>query len=453
MPSPFDIPEILERIARFVSAEDALSCMLVSKAFTQAFAYPVWYQVDFNIHKKFTKTNPTALTKYGHHTQIIKNLGDINQLHSLLYFDSPKLQNLSLSLITDPEYLASCNDLIRWSKPTLTELQMQHPDGSTRKSQPLVTLDSLGSTAYSSQPSVLVSLSLRWLKMPRESFNVVLRSCPALKQVDMWGTTFLAARNFIDFKHTGVLKFQAIITDIFTNNNSNNPSPLIHFPNLICWITGSDGNIQSFPTQAVKTAVAKWCPKLKTLGSSFTSAQLLPHLIKDVFVTLSSLILAYSNVTQDLILAIIRVQSRWRTLKAYVPRDGYYSEFKNKGMASINDPLPNLGWVFQSLPRLCRNLEHFQFPEHVMNMDEVEIEPWGCKNLQTLYIRFQELDSRDAIEGAIEQWIKRRESNTTDDDKSEETKSWETKLGETESEEAESEDTQSGEEDLGIEER
>ncbi|KAF9102967.1 hypothetical protein BGX27_010792, partial [Mortierella sp. AM989] len=49
------IPEIRKRISRYVTVKDAISCVQVSKDWSNDFVFPIWYAVDFSVHTTFEK--------------------------------------------------------------------------------------------------------------------------------------------------------------------------------------------------------------------------------------------------------------------------------------------------------------------------------------------------------------------------------------------------------------
>ncbi|KAG0088899.1 hypothetical protein BGZ92_005583 [Podila epicladia] len=399
--SPSDVAEILSRVALFVSVKDALSCARVSKAFSQDFAYAIWHCVDFNRHQVFVESHPATISKNGHLIRAVKHIKKQVHLDSLQYLNVCKLRSLNLDMTNDPLFKASCHDLLRRNRNTLTRVVINNADGTKRTSTAFMPLDSLTSTTAAAQSSNLTALTVRWLTLTRESFTAALRSCPALVNIDIWGLTLIPGRFFDEFQHSGVTFLQAMIVDAVTPVS---PPVLAHFPNLKQWATGDDSTPSEFPTLDVKNAIAIWCPHLKEIQTNFTPSPLLYHLLINVFVNLTSLTFDYQHISPDLILAILRYPANWTAIVTYTPRSEFMEEFEETGIPETVDHFQSSGWMIQSLPRFCHRLTTFKMVEHQMDVDELELAPWLCTNLEELAVRIQGLDTRDKIEDAVARW-------------------------------------------------
>ncbi|KAF9157752.1 hypothetical protein BGX21_002734 [Mortierella sp. AD011] len=183
-----------------------------------------------------------------------------------------------------------------------------------------------------------------------------------------------------------------------------NPSLLTHFPNLETWKTGDSSLPSAFPSQRVKDIISTWCPKLRCVESNFTPSPLLAHLIVNVFDYLTSLTFDYTEISSNVVLALLHRPDNWIDLSTYVSQDDFYSKFEEDGAPEVMDHFQNSRWMVQSILRYCRKLKSFGFQDHEMDMDEIEQTPWVCEDLEDLRVRIKGLDTRDMIEGAINKW-------------------------------------------------
>ncbi|KAF9906863.1 hypothetical protein EC991_000227 [Linnemannia zychae] len=79
------------RLSRYVTIKDALSCALVSKAWTYGFISAIWFKVDFEVQPLFADLSPDTIAKYGHHIRVVQNAKLPAQLSAL---DNPNVNML-----------------------------------------------------------------------------------------------------------------------------------------------------------------------------------------------------------------------------------------------------------------------------------------------------------------------------------------------------------------------
>ncbi|KAG0003554.1 hypothetical protein BGZ80_003521 [Entomortierella chlamydospora] len=404
--NPFDYPEIRSRLALFVSLESALSCIRVSKGFSQDFAYPIWHTINFGTQKTLVQKDSTILKKYGHHIRVVKGIETQAHLDLLLDLEVSQLLGLELKTTMDPFFQASCYDLVRQNQTTLTNFKIQNKNNEYT-SVKFIFLDSLTSP----QSSRLTTFTIRWLTLTRDSLTSILRYCPALDSIDLWGTTLTPSRKFDDYQHAGLTTLQIKVTEAIKTGSL----PLIaHFPNLKKWRIGDSATPSAFPSQVVKDSISKWCPHLKTLETNFTPSLLLNHLILDVFSGLTGLMFDYREISSNIILALLRTPSNWVHLSTYTDLIGSYDHHKEDGVAEVKDHFQSSSWMLQSVVRSCPKLETFRFPNHEMDMDEIELSPWACTNLSDLRVRIKGLDTRDKIERTLARWRNRKLQESLD---------------------------------------
>ncbi|KAF9170685.1 hypothetical protein BGX21_008723 [Mortierella sp. AD011] len=416
--NPFDYPEIRSRLALFVSLESALSCIQVSKGFSQDFAYPIWHTIDFGTQKTLPQKDSTILKKYGHHIRVVKGVETQAHLGLLLDLEVSQLLDLDLKTTMDTLFQASCYDLLRQNQTTLTNLKIQSKNNEYSSAK-FIFLDSL----VSPQPSKLTTLSIRWLTLTRDSLVSILRHCPDLDSIDLWGTTLTPSRKSDDYQHTGLTTLQIKATEAI---KAGSLPLLAHFPNLIRWGIGDNTTPSAFPSQELKESISKWCPRLKTLETNFTPSLLLNHLILNVFSGLAGLLFDYKEISSNIILALLRTPSNWVHLTTYTGLIGSYDRHKDDGVAEVKDHFQSSSWMLQSVVRSCPKLVTFCFPDHEMDMDEIELSPWGCTNLSDLRVRIKGLDTRDKVERTLAR-LKNRKSHESLDTATEDPESidWE----------------------------
>ncbi|KAG0024288.1 hypothetical protein BGZ80_004528 [Entomortierella chlamydospora] len=79
-----DIPEIRNLVGRFLTVNDAISCVRVCKAWSRDFVSLIWNSIDFNTHTSFEKLDSNVVFKNGNHIRVVKDLGTQPQLDVLL---------------------------------------------------------------------------------------------------------------------------------------------------------------------------------------------------------------------------------------------------------------------------------------------------------------------------------------------------------------------------------
>ncbi|KAF9994327.1 hypothetical protein BGZ79_000919 [Entomortierella chlamydospora] len=385
--------------------------MQVSKAFSEDFAYPIWHTIDFGTQAKVDQIYPTISNNYGQHIRVVEGVKEESQVGSLINLGVTSLSELEVVTEMDPLFQASLYDLIRKNRATLTKLKIHRKSGK-RKPSSIIFLDSLMSTIHSLQPSKLSHLSIQWLTLTRDSLTSVLRCCPVLIGIDLWGVTLIPSRKVDDYQHAGVKVLETMVADSIVEGN---PPLLAHFPNLDMWKTGDSSLPSEFPSQRVKDIISTWCPTLRCVESNFMPSPLLTHLIVNVFDCLTSLTFDYRKISPEMILALLHRPDNWIHLDTYVSQAGFYSKFEDDGIPEVMDHFQSSRWMVQSIMRCCRNLESFGFQDHEMDLDEIEQIPWVCEGLEDLKVRIKGLDTRDMIEGAISKWrVGRKERGSGD---------------------------------------
>ncbi|KAF9397796.1 hypothetical protein BGX21_008497 [Mortierella sp. AD011] len=100
------IPEIRNRVSRFVTTKDATSCSPVCNAWSNTFFYPIWYPIDFKAHTTFEDVAADVACKHEHHIRVINNILALSQLNIIL-----SIKNNSMDMSHVEKSLWKCSDL------------------------------------------------------------------------------------------------------------------------------------------------------------------------------------------------------------------------------------------------------------------------------------------------------------------------------------------------------
>ncbi|KAF9429396.1 hypothetical protein BGZ76_001360 [Entomortierella beljakovae] len=421
----FEIPEIRNRLSRFVSVNTAISCVQVSKAFSRDFVYPIWHTINFTTTPAFENLAPAVVAKNGRYIRVVEDVKNQTQLTLLLRV---RLNDSKFSQIHLLSKIGCYFDLIRRNQSTLTKLDIENT-GNARDSSSYICLDSLTSMVQP-QSSKLTYLAIQYQTLTRNSFVSVLRCCPALKTVDLWKTTIDLNFDVDDFQHKGVTHFMSMMSD--TLCAADYPI-LIHFPNLATWTTYLD------PKESLvgaKDIVLKCCPYLTKLSATYTPTRVVISMITSLFFKVTSLTLDYKFMTQELVLAITRFP-KWVSISVYHESDDTYKENQ---IYTPKDHFQASSWMIQLIPRVCHKLTTFDMTWHIMDMDEVEDGQWVCRNLKDHKVGIKGLDTIEKINATIDKYREGRRLMLGTESESKESKSTESESKESES--TESDDTE-----------
>ncbi|KAF9434016.1 hypothetical protein BGZ76_008678 [Entomortierella beljakovae] len=424
--NPFEIPEIRSRLSRFVSVNTALSCVQVSKAFSKDFIYPIWNTIDFTTKPTFENLAPSVVANNGRYIRVVKGIKNQSQLNLLLRisFNDSKLTEIHPISRTGCDY-----DLIRRNQTTLIKLNIEN----TSEGRSHIYLDCLTSMINQPQSSRLASLTVRHLALTRSSFVSVLRCCPALKTVDIWGTTIDLNFDVDDFQHKGVTLLVSYMSDAILI-----PPILIHFPKLKTWSTFLNTGESLSKANDI---ILQYCPHLKKIETNWTPSQHIISMINSAFLKVTCLTLDYQYMTQELVLEIARFP-KWESIIVYHENGDIYEENQ---IYIPWDHLQTSSWMIQLIPRVCHKLEEFIMTYHIMDMNEVEKGQWVCRNLKDLKMGIKGLDTIEKINATIDKYREGKRLILITESESKESKSTESESKESESTESESKELESTE--------
>ncbi|KAI7827447.1 hypothetical protein BC939DRAFT_445274 [Gamsiella multidivaricata] len=415
--NPLHIPEIRSRISRLVSVKDAISCVRVSKDWSNDFVFPIWYAIDFKVHNTFEQLSADIVAKHGHHIRIVEDLKTQLQLNALL---SPSIKNIRVLRITcasSARFRTLCMDLISRNNSNLRKLSLGIDVNANQRdlSFRMIFVDAL---VPHSSVSRLSSVRLHGICLSRNSFASLLRGCPLLTRVDLQQDVALLSGSSIDtFQHTRVATLTAPISQVFKPDPESEPSPpgsslLAHFPNLTYWHVYNQVTTLVVPIKRIKAEVRMCCPKVTQIGTWVTPSPVLYDLVANVFRNLVSVTFAYKELSTDVIIALtfhnatlLDISTFWDVHECHTERDHFPRE---------DDYFQSRGRALQLLPRSCLNLQILGLERHEMDMDHVEESEWACKRLQELRVRIRELDTKEKVKRALQLWKEGRKKNETD---------------------------------------
>ncbi|KAG0223357.1 hypothetical protein BGX31_008554, partial [Mortierella sp. GBA43] len=109
----------------------------------------------------------------------------------------------------------------------------------------------------------------------------------------------------------------------------------------------------------------------------------------------------FSQISTDVIVAVLSHKESLTTLYTYVPFKGYLEQDQ---VPVLNETTPAPGWAIQLIPQICSQITHLSFPTIEMDMDDIETKEWACTRLKALNIRIRGLNTKGKINRAIDLW-------------------------------------------------
>ncbi|KAG0367416.1 hypothetical protein BC939DRAFT_533288 [Gamsiella multidivaricata] len=397
--TPLHIPELRAQIARYVTVKDAITCVQVRKDWIEDFAYPIWHTIDFSCDIKLQYLDQDVFAKYGHHIRVVENLNEQWHLDVILWSQASKLRHLATAMHNMVEFQAYCYEIIQRNIASLEHLDIL----SSVTPKLLMQINALSPYPATKATSRLSILKLWGLYMTRNAFSRLLQQCPALDLLDIRQLVTHSRHTYETFQHPSLSILTASITQVFNMcSNSHDAAPLlIHFPKLTSWKIRDTAPPAAVSMEAIKNGVNQYCPLLKTLYIE-TPSNTTRDLLSQAFTALTSVCFLYSTLSMEVIMAILSHQSSLKELRAYAPSNTFYSSDE---VPQLKAQFQGPSWVFQMLPRFCTQLDTFTFPEHEMDIGEVENANWGCMDLVVLCIRIRGLNTKETIDRAIQLWV------------------------------------------------
>ncbi|KAK3827983.1 MAG: hypothetical protein J3Q66DRAFT_409126 [Benniella sp.] len=404
--NPLVLPEILKRMSRYVTTNDAVSCAQVCKAWSNHFASIIWHTIDFDIHHGLIILDIRTLAKYGHYIRVVENISEHSHIITLTSSNARRLERLSITMSASQKFYDRCVDLLRQVNTTLEHIDIFQPK---EYGAPYFAVDSLFPAEDTNATSRLSSIKIRGLRMTRDSLSSLLENCPSLEHLNIRDTTLLSPLHDTSdthyYRHTGVIRLTAPIEQVCKMDQQSEivPSLFVQFPNLQSWITRNSHSrgAADVSSQYIRDEVAKHCPSLKALSLGTRASTTIGMLARS-FEDLTEICIKNKQLSNDMVTAILKHQETLKTVMTFVSHDDFYDSETIPDTESIQDDTN--GGIIQSIPQHCTRLETLQLPLFEMDMDDVEKTKWGCRDLEELHIRVRGLDTEQKIDRAIQLW-------------------------------------------------
>ncbi|KAF9134233.1 hypothetical protein BGW39_007704 [Mortierella sp. 14UC] len=405
--NPFDLPELSYWLSRFVAFKDALSCALVCKAWTADFLSAVWFQVDFDDHPQFAKLSPDIVAKHGHLIRIVKNAKTPAQVSVLNNAGVDSLRDLHIDPTASAIQHVQVYEIIYRNSFNLQHLHLFAATLSHNKEVYSTHYVSAPALLPSSGPTPLVSsklkaLSLKQLCLTHNSLVTILQGCPGLTELrlpytDMVGTPTRS------FQHTGVKVLGSTFKSLF-HLPTTGPSLLSYFPQLTTLSTFNYGlGAVTVPSTVIKGEISRYCPQLTGYYLEDSVGTITREFLTKIASSVTEIGFLYNHISLDIIMAILLHQTTMKAVKHFDVQPGF--DFAEKeDVIPVSDDFQESGRFLQLIPRCCSKLEEINLHGHEMDMDDVEMDEWVCKDLKILRLRVKGLDTKDKILKAIALW-------------------------------------------------
>ncbi|KAF9131425.1 hypothetical protein BG015_003852, partial [Linnemannia schmuckeri] len=406
--NPPDLSEIRACVALFLSSKDCLSCMRVSRAWFQDFVRPVWQAIEFHKDNRFRTMDLKVLTKYGHFIKQVRNISSFADLISLQHAKVDSVTSVSLVLIGDWHYRELVADLIRRCKGQITEIEIHCPASKVdtvveqRKwDRHYFQINTLLACPLPAKTTSAVGygLSLEYLDLSRacitrEGFSALLQYSPVLRKLKIFQVVVLRYNPSLElFRESSVTSIEAPLDEILQPDPELRSSPtlLIHLPKLQKWTFTSLERPMSWTNDVLRKEIFDHCPLLKTFQlnkTNTTRSDKFAELVLKCAQKLESCTFSALNLELSMAFACV---NHLDTLTSLTITDTVSSEDANA-----------ITWVYY-LPKLCPNLKVLSMKDLVLDMKEVEEQPWTCLGLQELRVRFKELENMEEVERCVKQ--------------------------------------------------
>ncbi|KAF9136433.1 hypothetical protein BGX30_011192 [Mortierella sp. GBA39] len=374
---PLGLSEIRTRIAGFLSNNDCLSCMRVSRRWHMDFAVPIWHTVDFDNDESFAKVPSEVVSKYGH---LIRNVVKVAKEEHILFLQNPNIafvQQLQFLATMSKLSLVLFHDLVRYYRKSLTTLhvsgELVHMATFDEQLKTGVYL-SLGAIAPG---CVLTKLTLAEVCMTHRAFSSVLKFCPRLQSLTLLDVIFLAYNPMLErFLHTDLKTLVAARHQVYSHGGGLLPgaiSILVHFPSLETW---------------------------KMLNSPAEP----PEVLRKLRAIVLRVTFGYAALNQTVLLGLLEHQA---TLTSII-----LTPSAARIEPSTSDEVTTSQKMIRLVLKSCAYLEILSVEGHQMNVDLLEDEIVACMDLQELRVRFYGLGTAVLVDECLETLSARKRDST-----------------------------------------
>lgn len=402
-----DISEIRRRVGLFLPTKDTINCARVCKDWAEDFLSILWHTIEDPVSTKLVEQNPAIISKHGHRIRAVKGLTQGRLCDTLQDASVSRMKSLSVTMVQTSAHMAHIYDILRRNSTTLTELSLAMQPGNNA---PILYLaiDPLCPHTHTGASSKLFYIKLEQIQMTRNSFSMLLKMCPLLKHIEMTNT-ILGSAVFTDmYQHPCLSHLTAPVQQVFRvdPNMPTAPTLLVHFPKLTHWTTWQPAPTDGVDAEVFNKEITKCCPLITSIHTREGVLPLAAMLVYG-FKNLTEICISHKHLSDEIIMAMVRHQDTLVTVMTPPPANAGVSIdiFRSDQPPAAEDYLGAIGWAVQMIPRHCLKLKKLSFPTHAMCMEDIDMFPWVCEDLQVLHIRFKGLDTIESIDEALNTWI------------------------------------------------
>ncbi|KAH7034451.1 hypothetical protein BKA57DRAFT_510262 [Linnemannia elongata] len=405
------LPEIRTHIAIFLSNNDCISCMCVSKEWFMDFAGPVWYTIDFDKDDSFFQIPPEVIVRYGRHIRKAIHVAKEVDILSLLNPGITALTNLEVSVTHSRFSLVLLQDLARCHRPSLTTLRITGDMIPTRtfdeqkKNGVYLSLDAIGPSCR------LTALTLSEVCIPRAAFSCILEFSPSLVSLTLTNVIFVDYNPSLDlFRHPGLKALESTRNQVCGDEGplpDAQPSLLVHFPALIFWnLTGA--TVDPFPKlRLLHATLQTYCPNLKRVLFIAPNPHRIADTLEKVFVHLEACAFKYRSLTTDVVMGLLEHSA---TLRSIIMAPSVV-----KVEIHAADEAASSKRMVGRLLRSCHRLEVLSVKGHLMDIKFLEEQELECRGtIKELRVRFCRLKTAVAVDECLHELFVRKRGGVVD---------------------------------------
>ncbi|KAH7034409.1 hypothetical protein BKA57DRAFT_442705 [Linnemannia elongata] len=404
--SALDLSEIRARIAIFLDRKTCVSCIRVSRDWFKDFAPFVWHAIDFDVDDHDDHAFSRFLDKYGSFISVVRNISHTSDLRSIQHHNVSALKSIQVRHTGDHHLQERLSDLLLRCSGSIHALEIRYPvpvpNSRTRqKEQPgnyVRVADIIATSSFSSSTdnrintrcgNCLVILKLEFACLTREAFSTLLRGSPSLDKLTLHRVVVVGHKSSVPLYTGSSLRYlSASLNQIYAMDvdDQDAPSLLLHFPLLKEWSISLMNQPCHWPTGPVRKDFSTCCPDLKTITFGKEGCELTSNLLINSFQKVEACTLISENLTPATALGLIAHQATLTSV-------------------TVNDIMEDSSWTqwFHMIPRLCTKLQILSLVSFKFDSKTLDTFKWGCKGLQELRVRFQDLDDDREIEECLKQ--------------------------------------------------
>ncbi|KAG0277224.1 hypothetical protein BGZ95_006296 [Linnemannia exigua] len=404
--NPFDLPELRDRLSRFIPVQDALSCIFLSKAWSHEFVSAIWFKVDFNVHPLFAHLPADIIAKHGHLIRIVENAETPAQSSILNHANVNKLRRLQMQTSASTMQQVNAFQIVARNNSSLRDVDLiadVHRYNIVDKSTHHVSASAFvpffaATPGRLSSPLESLDLTSLWLK--HDELLTILEASPGLSKLRLTHTDVVGTPTRF-FQHPGITLLSTSLKSIVPEVSTGLPSLLSYVPNLTTLQTWHSDSSAIPPSARIKKAFERYCPLLKQFKLGGNSVNTIPEFFTNIVSNVTRITFPEARMTSKTIAAIVLHQASMIKVAQFYANGFNYDEERVPEVLEYSNVS---GEMMQEIPRKCSHLQRLNLHRHEMDMDVVESGEWKCKDLRKLRIRVKGLDTKEKILRTIALW-------------------------------------------------